>query len=213
MNSFSPRIFLEAGGPLVAFLLLCFAAALVIIVERVRYFRQLRNDAATFWNEIQGELLEKKYDWVLQKTAQNRTPARYLVQQLLLFHTGWKTGSFETWREFYDETGTRALYEQRPFMERFLSYLATMGSVAPFLGLLGTVFGIIRSFLNIGQASMADLNAGIAESLVATAAGLIVAIPSSAAYNFFRRRIDLIEGELEILATRLKEILWKQQNG
>lgn len=211
MNAFSPGMLLQAGGPLVVFLLLCLVVALVIIVERVRYLRLLASDATTFWSEIQPELHEHKYEWILQKTAQPHTPARFLVQQLLLFHTGWKGGSFDAWREFFDETTARSLQEQRPLMERFLAVLATLGSVSPFLGLLGTVFGIIRSFMNLGQASMADLNTGIAEALVATAAGLLVAIPSTASYNFLRRRIDLLEGELEVVAARLKEILWKQQ--
>ncbi len=215
MNAFSPAMFLEAGGPLVIFLLLCFAVALAMIVERLRYFRSLKSDADQVWAEIQTDLIEKKYDWILQRYAQPATPARFLVVQLLLFQSDWlKTGNadqFTPWKEFFDETGARAIQQQVPQLERFLNFLATMGAVAPFLGLLGTVFGIIRSFLNLGQASMSDLNAGIAEALVATAAGLIVAIPSSAAYNYFRKQVDATQSELEILAVRLKEQLWKQR--
>jgi biopolymer transport protein ExbB/TolQ len=215
MNAFSPAMFLQAGGPLVIFLLLCFAVALAMIGERLRYFQSMKADSEQVWAEIQSDLLAKKYDWILQKYAQPSSPARFTVQQLLLYHTDWmKAGihdDFSSWKEFFDETAARSIQQQLPQLERFLNFLATMGAVAPFLGLLGTVFGIIRSFLNLGQASMSDLNAGIAEALVATAAGLIVAIPSSAAYNYFRKRIDTARSELEILAIRLKEQLWKQR--
>ncbi|KAB2934875.1 MAG: MotA/TolQ/ExbB proton channel family protein [Leptonema illini] len=215
MNAFSPAMFLQAGGPLVIFLLLCFVVALAMIAERLRFFQSLKSDSEQVWAEIQSDLLAKKYDWILQKYAQPTSPARFVVQQILLFHTDWQKGGsvndFGAWKEFFDETGARSIQQQLPQLERFLNYLATMGAVAPFLGLLGTVFGIIRSFLNLGEASMSDLNAGIAEALVATAAGLIVAIPSSAAYNYFRKRIDSTQSELEILAVRLKEQLWKQR--
>jgi biopolymer transport protein ExbB/TolQ len=218
MNAFSPAMFLQAGGPLVIFLLLCFVVALAMIAERLRFFQSLKSDSEQVWAEVQSDLLAKKYDWILQKYAQPTSPARFVVQQILLFHTDWLKGgsvndfaSFASWKDFFDETGARSIQQQLPQLERFLNYLATMGAVAPFLGLLGTVFGIIRSFLNLGEASMSDLNAGIAEALVATAAGLIVAIPSSAAYNYFRKRIDSTQSELEILAVRLKEQLWKQR--
>ncbi|MBW7858041.1 MAG: MotA/TolQ/ExbB proton channel family protein [Leptonema sp. (in: Bacteria)] len=179
MNSFSPAMFLEAGGPLVIFLLLCFAITIVIIIERIRYFRTIQDESNRLWNDIQSDLHQKKFDWILQKLAQPKSPAQFVVQQLLLFQSNQKlplSSTFTEWSQFFDETAARSMSQKLPQLERFLAYLATMGSVAPFLGLLGTVFGIIRSFLNLGQASMNELNAGIAEALVATAAGLIVAI-------------------------------------
>jgi len=149
----------------------------------------------------------------LNRFTEPKRPAQIVVQQLLRFQTQWQehhpSADFTAWKEFFDETAARTIEQQRPLLERFLGFLATMGAVAPFLGLLGTVFGIIRSFVSLGDASMSDLNAGIAEALVATAAGLIVAIPASAAYNYFRIRVDAIEAELQILAVRLKEQLWK----
>lgn len=78
-------------------------------------------------------------------------------------------------------------------------FLATAGSTAPFIGLFGTVWGIMNSFQGIaykGSANLAVVAPGIAEALVATAVGLIVAIPSVIAYNYFSQRIRLIEIEL-----------------
>jgi biopolymer transport protein TolQ len=79
-------------------------------------------------------------------------------------------------------------------------WLATLGSVSPLLGLLGTVLGVIRAFVGIatsGAGNLAAIAPGVAEALVATVAGLIVAIPSVIAYNIFASRQDFVAAELE----------------
>jgi biopolymer transport protein TolQ len=79
-------------------------------------------------------------------------------------------------------------------------FLATTGSAAPFIGLFGTVWGIMNSFRAIGamkSASVANVAPGIAEALIATAIGLIAAIPAVMAYNFFQRRINVLGAEME----------------
>jgi biopolymer transport protein TolQ len=85
-----------------------------------------------------------------------------------------------------------------------LAFLATTGSAAPFIGLFGTVWGIMASFHDIGlrgSASLAVVAPGISEALVATAAGLAVAIPAVIAYNFFANRLAEIENEMENFST------------
>jgi len=85
-----------------------------------------------------------------------------------------------------------ALGQEKARYEKRLNFLATMASNAPYIGLFGTVLGIIRSFRDLA-ANMADASsavmAGLAESLVATAMGLLVAIPAVIAYNVFRARV------------------------
>ncbi len=85
-------------------------------------------------------------------------------------------------------------------LEKYLTFLATTGSTAPFIGLFGTVWGIMNSFMGIGRigaASLAVVAPGIAEALIATAAGLIAAIPAVVAYNYYlsraRRTTTLME--------------------
>ena len=85
-------------------------------------------------------------------------------------------------------------------LERYLTFLATTGSTTPFIGLFGTVWGIMNSFMGIGRigaASLAVVAPGIAEALIATAAGLVAAIPAVIAYNYFlsrtRRNIGMID--------------------
>ncbi len=87
--------------------------------------------------------------------------------------------------------------------EEHLTVLATTGNVAPFIGLFGTVLGIMDSFQAIGRlgtASIAAVAPGVAEALLATAAGLFAAIPAVVAYNFFVNRIRSLVGEMEIFS-------------
>jgi biopolymer transport protein TolQ len=95
-------------------------------------------------------------------------------------------------------------------LERGLPFLASTGSTAPFIGLFGTVIGIIAAFQSIGesgQASLSVVGPGIAEALVATAVGLIAAIPATMAYNAFGGRVDAITGMLERFSGQFREDL------
>jgi len=94
-------------------------------------------------------------------------------------------------------------------MERMLSFLATTGSVSPFIGLFGTVWGIMDAFIRIGQtrsASLVTVAPGIAEALVATAVGLFAAIPAVVAYNTFLHRIKDLITEMEDFSLELLSI-------
>jgi len=98
-------------------------------------------------------------------------------------------------------------------LERGLSWLATFTSTAPFIGLLGTVYGILTSFLEIGRQGSASLDAvgpGIAESLVATVAGLGVAIPAAVAYNYFIGKLKQQDAELQALGAHLGDLLARE---
>jgi biopolymer transport protein TolQ len=88
---------------------------------------------------------------------------------------------------------------ERPELEKHLNFLATVGSNAPFIGLLGTVFGIMEAFqaLATSQGDMTAVMLGISQALVATAIGLMVAIPAVIAYNYFQKRVKRIMQSLE----------------
>ncbi len=91
-------------------------------------------------------------------------------------------------------------------LEQRLTWLATLGNISPFVGLFGTVIGIMRSFEAIsrtGSGGLASVSAGIAEALVATAAGLFVAIPAVVAYNHFVSRVKTCAGEMDGAASEL----------
>ncbi len=94
----------------------------------------------------------------------------------------------------------RASANEVTTLESMVPFLATTGSTAPFVGLFGTVWGIMNSFMSIGahkNASLAVVAPGIAEALIATAIGLIAAIPAVMAYNYFVRRINVLASEME----------------
>jgi len=94
----------------------------------------------------------------------------------------------------------RATTQEILRLERFLSFLATTGSTAPFIGLFGTVWGIMDAFRSIGQtgsASLAVVAPGISEALVATAIGLVAAIPAVVAYNHFISKVSVLTGEMD----------------
>lgn len=103
--------------------------------------------------------------------------------------------------EAVDRATRSFLAEERQQLERGLTFLATIGSNAPFIGLFGTVLGIIQAFgeLSSQQSGSASVMSAISEALVATAVGLLVAIPAVVAFNLFQRRIREILVPCEIL--------------
>jgi biopolymer transport protein TolQ len=105
----------------------------------------------------------------------------------------------------------RAAYQREiDALDAHLAGLATVGSVSPYIGLFGTVWGIMNSFrglASVGQATLAQVAPGIAEALVATAIGLFAAIPAVIAYNRFARDIDRIAIQLETFIEEFSNIL------
>lgn len=98
-------------------------------------------------------------------------------------------------------------------LESHLSFLATVGSVSPYIGLFGTVWGIMNAFRglsNVAQATLAQVAPGIAEALVATAMGLFAAIPAVIAYNRFTHDIDRLASRFESFMEELQNILQRQ---
>jgi biopolymer transport protein ExbB len=109
--------------------------------------------------------------------------------------------------EVQEERLQIALSEQRIRLERNLSWIGTMGNTAPLIGLLGTVWGIMRAFHDMaltGSAGPSVVAAGVAEALFTTAAGLLVAVPAVMLYNYFVRRMGVLLTESENRARRLR---------
>lgn len=94
--------------------------------------------------------------------------------------------------------------------ERHLPFLATTGSVSPFFGLLGTVWGIMDAFVNLGVRGAGNINIvapGVAAALVATAAGLAVAIPAVIAYNYFLSEVKVLNDDMRNFSTELINVI------
>jgi biopolymer transport protein TolQ len=103
--------------------------------------------------------------------------------------------------------------EERDRLGRFIPWLATIGSVSPLIGLLGTVLGVIDAFIGIatkGSGNIAAVAPGVAEALIATAAALSVAIPAVFGYNLFANRLNRLEGELEGFGSEVIALLVRE---
>ncbi|RTZ72943.1 MAG: protein TolQ [Gammaproteobacteria bacterium] len=106
-----------------------------------------------------------------------------------------------------------AMSREMDSLEQYISFLATVGSTSPYVGLFGTVWGIMNSFHALGNVKQATLNLvapGIAEALIATAMGLFAAIPAVVAYNKFADKVQRLEGRYEDFAEEFANILQRQ---
>jgi biopolymer transport protein TolQ len=110
----------------------------------------------------------------------------------------------------------RATNSEITRLERYLTFLATTGSTSPFIGLFGTVWGIMTAFEGIGKtgsASLAVVAPGIAEALIATAIGLVAAIPAVMAYNHFQNKIRVLVKEMDNFSTEFLNIVQRNITG
>lgn len=190
----------QAGGPLMWPIILCSIVAAAIVLERLWTLQDRRvlppDLTQKVWKLVEADQVNDK---VIGALEQNSPLGRLLAAGLANRHR-----PREVLMERLEDTGRHVVYE----LERFLNTLGTIAGVSPLLGLLGTVTGIIKAFNAINAGGAGDprmLSGGIAEALVATAAGLCVAIPSLIAYRYLRGRVDRIVVEMEKNALRLAD--------
>ena len=192
----------RAGGPLMWPIILCSITAAAIILERLWTLQDKRvlprELPQRVWQLIEANQVTDK---VIASLEQNSPLGRLLATGLANRHR-----PREILMERLEDTGRHVVHE----LERFLNTLGTIAGVSPLLGLLGTVTGIIRSFNAIEAGGMGDpraLSGGIAEALIATAAGLCVAIPALIGYRFLRSKIERIAVEMEKNAMRVVDAI------
>ncbi|MCB4791445.1 MAG: MotA/TolQ/ExbB proton channel family protein [Elusimicrobia bacterium] len=173
-------------------LLFCSIIALSFALERWWYFRKIRIDVDNFTTILYKYIQEKNFKQALDLCKPSNSPLARLMEVAILNSQKQKPQVVE----LMDATRL----DKRVEMERFLIVLGTMGTVCPFIGLFGTVIGIIRAFHDLamsGTGGPAIVAAGISEALVATAAGLAIAIPAVILYNYFMRKAKVISSQLE----------------
>jgi biopolymer transport protein ExbB len=183
-------------------IILCSICAAAIVLERLWTLQRKR--------VLPAELSEQVWKWLsanqvndklITALEQNSPLGKVLAVGLANRHR-----PREVMIERLQDTGRHVVHE----LERFLNTLGTIATVSPLLGLLGTVTGIINSFSAISTGGMGDprvLSAGISEALLATAAGLCVAIPSLFAYRFLRGKVDRIVVQMEKEAMKLVDAI------
>jgi biopolymer transport protein ExbB len=198
---------LVKAGPVMIpmFLLSIFFVALVVV-----YFLTIRRGAVVSSGYMAtADALLRKRDYLGLLAVSNRhgEAIARVVQRMLDFTTKNPHADLQQVREIAETEGTRVAAS----LNNRVIYLADIGMIAPLLGLLGTVFGIIRSFgalgSDIGSARYVALSRGISEALVNTAAGLAIGIPAMIFYAFFRGRSQKLISELEAASTHVLALL------
>ena len=178
-------------------------------------FRRVRRQADRFFGELERTTrLQDAYHAVMKLPP---SPYSRLFREGLTFlrelrpggltpEGGGPTSISMTQLEALKMVLGKEVAAERDLMARFVSWLATIGSVSPLLGLLGTVLGVMDAFLGIAAKGSGNIGAvapGVAEALVTTVAGLATAIPAVIAYNVFVNRLGLFAGELEGFANEM----------
>ncbi|PYJ30974.1 MAG: MotA/TolQ/ExbB proton channel family protein [Verrucomicrobia bacterium] len=197
---------INAGPVMIPLFLLSIFFVMLVVV----YLITIRRGAvASSGYMATADALLRKRDYLGLLAVSNRhgEAVARVVQKMLDFTTKNPHADFQLVREIAETEGTRVAAS----LNNRVIYLADIGMIAPLLGLLGTVFGIIKSFgalgADVGSARYAALSHGIAQALVNTAAGLAIGIPAMMFYAFFRGRAQKLISELEAASTHVLALL------
>ena len=193
---------LIAGGWVMWPILACSAIAIAIVLERFWSLRRQTVLPENLGDEVRAWATSSRLDPAhIQQLRMNSPLGELLASALDVRHR-----PREQIKERVEDVGRHVMHQ----MERFLNTLGTIAAVSPLLGLLGTVFGMIRMFLGILTHGVGDANqlaGGIGEALITTAAGLCVAIPALMFYRYFRGRIAAYVIEIEKQAIALLDAM------
>lgn len=194
--------------------------SLTIAFERFLYYRKARNQSVAYAKMVTGFLKQDKLQDAIDasKKFKNSHVARVLSAGLYEFSHDVKSGGGNVKGHDMIEAAERAIEREALVttadMKKGLSGLATIGTTAPFIGLFGTVIGIINAFRGMaqtGSGGIAAVSAGIAEALVTTALGLFVAIPAVWMFNIFMNNIERFQVEMSNSSNELIDYFIKRR--
>ena len=192
----------KAGGWMMLPIILSSIAALAIIVERLWTLRPSRITPPNLLGQVWRWIKDKQLDSQKLKELRASSP---LGEVLAAGLANSKHGR-DIMKECIEEAAARVIHD----LERYLNALGTIAGIAPLLGLLGTVLGMIQifdGFMSSGMANAPVLAGGISTALITTAAGLMVAIPSLFFHRYLQRRVDELVVGMEQEAIRLVEVV------
>ena len=197
-----PR-FIAAGGPVIWLILAASAAAVAVFVERMLHYHRAQINSAEFLNGVRNVLKRDNVVEALAICDATAGPIPRLVKVAILNRDRGRDGV----REALEDAG----FLEVPRLEEKLNLLATIAQIAPLIGLLGTAMGFIEIFSvieNAGlQAHVGQLSQGVWQALICTAAGLAVAIPSYAGYNYLVSRVNSIVLDMEQVSTEILNVV------
>ncbi len=195
--------FMTQGGPVLWLLLLISALAIAVFVERLVHYHRAQINSTEFLNGVRTVLRRENVVEAISICDATPGPVARLVKAAIL--------NRDQDRDRVKEAVEQAGLVEVPRLEEKLNLLATIAQIAPLLGLLGTVLGLIEVFGQIEQAGLYaqvnQLSSGIWRALICAAAGLAVAIPSYAGYNYLVHRVNEIVLDMERAATEIVNIV------
>lgn len=194
---------IDRGGVVMWPIFVCSIIALAIALERFYTLRRVAVVTRELMDLVRSALRQNRVQEALQTCDETRTPIARVVKAGLVKYNRSK----DDIRQAIQDAGRLEV----PRLERYLAGLGTCAQVAPLLGLLGTVQGMIKCFAAIeskqGMVNPSDLAEGIGNALITTFAGLVVGIPALVAYNYFVSRIDTMIVEMEVGASEVVDLL------
>jgi biopolymer transport protein ExbB/TolQ len=193
------------GIPAKIVVILLFAMSVIsfgIMIDRALMYSAARKQSRVFVQQVAGALKENKLDEAISLAERNKKShiAKVVATGLSEFQAASSQVSDEQVIEASKRALERSIAIVHAEMKSGLSGLATIGSTAPFVGLFGTVVGIINAFKGISAQKATGLSAvagGISEALVTTALGLLVAVPAVWAYNYFTNKVEAFDVEMD----------------
>jgi len=187
---------------------LCSTVGLMIILERAWYFFRARVDNPKFPGEITKLLKKGKLNEILRFSQNTRNPIIRVLRTGIGEYLG--GSKQEEVKRVLVQAGSQELQD----LQKNLGGLSTIAGVAPLLGLLGTVIGMIRCFIEIekvgGRVDVSLLAGGIWEAMLTTAYGLSIAIPCFLFYSYFMGKINRLEVRMKDVAEELIEVIRKK---
>lgn len=199
---------MQQGGWDMWLLLLISVVGLAVVIERLVFFATQHGDTKGLLRAIGGKIAGDDIDGAIKVCRSQRG----MLPRILEF--GLQRG--EKNRADITDALSIALMEHLNSLERNLGIIGTIAVIAPFVGLFGTVLGIIRAFSDIalkGNSTPAVVAAGVSEALVTTATGLIIAVIAVVFFNYFKTRIKSYNQEMIVAANQMAEMLHFHNTG
>ena len=195
--------YMQKGGPLMWLILFCSVLAGAVFLERITYFHRATIRVGEFMRGLSNLIQRRSFAEALQECAATPGPAARVIHAAILRHDAPRAEL----KDIVQETGQLEV----PRLERRLGILVTIACVAPLIGLLGTVTGLIDAFVNMstqsGFASSTEIAGGIYKSLLTTAAGLVVAIPCAVSYGYLSARVNSLMHDMERAGIEIVNLL------
>lgn len=200
--------YMTKGGILMIPLGFCAILSMAIVLERLWNLKENKVFPVQFLDEIKSLLNQRKISLALDLCQKTLLPVSRIIEAGIIKYKNSRADI----KEAIENSGRQEV----GFLERYLDALATIASISPLLGLLGTVTGMIKVFRVISIQGVGDPNAlagGISEALITTAAGLVIAIPTLVFHSYFQKKANIFLLALEKTSLEIIELLTDSKPG